>query len=226
MGLRAGGPGRFGTTGLTLGDSGAFGLAPPNRGGAPTPGRFGTTGASISISVSKSGSSSIAASGVLASSATVGSNAAGGGMSSGETSSCNDGAGGASSWISPNSALVVSNPSSMPPAVLGSNPSTRLVVSISSEVSGSAMTGSIRLSTTGSGSSAGLGGSLGGGGTRPVSGGLPAGGASTSRNTRLDVFRLPDFDGSSGGCGLGAAGAAGAAAPPPGRRSGSPYIRR
>src|SRR5438034_4334255 len=80
MGLRAGGPGRFGTTGLTLGDSGAFGLAPPNRGGAPTPGRFGTTGAtggafatgaSISISVSKSGSSSIAASGALSSSATV-----------------------------------------------------------------------------------------------------------------------------------------------------------
>src|SRR6266567_6079114 len=199
MGLRAGGPGRFGTTGLTLGDSGAFGLAPPNRGGAPTTGRFGTTGASISISVSKSGSSSIAASGELSSSATVGSNSAGGGLSSGETSSCNAGAGGASSWISPNSAPVVSNPSSMPPAVLGSNPSTRLVVSISSEVSGSAMTGSIRLSTTGSGSSAGLGGSLGGGGTRPVSGGLPAGGASTSRNTRLDVFRRPDFDGASGG---------------------------
>src|SRR2546425_3856003 len=89
MGLRAGGPGRFGTTGLTLGDLGAFGLAPPNRGGAPTPGRFGTTGAtgggafatgaSISISVSKSGSSSIAASGALSSSATVGSNSAGGG---------------------------------------------------------------------------------------------------------------------------------------------------
>src|SRR5437773_8998006 len=206
MGLRAGGPGRFGTTGLTLGDSGAFRLAPPNRGGAPTPGRFGTTGAtgaSISISVSKSGSSSIAASGALSSSAMVGSNSAGGGMSSGATSSCNAGAGGASSWISPNSALVVSNPSSMPPAVLGSSPSTRLVVSISSEVSGSAMTGSIRLSTIGSGSGSGLGsglgGSLGGGGTRPVTGGLPAGGASTSRNTRLDVFRLPDFDGSSGG---------------------------
>src|SRR3989454_4549648 len=88
MGLRPGGRGRFGTTGLTLGDSGAFGLAPPNRGGAPTPGRFGTagatggafaTGASISISVSKSGSSSIAASGALSSSATVGSNSAGGG---------------------------------------------------------------------------------------------------------------------------------------------------
>src|SRR5216117_1880751 len=212
MGLRTGGPGRFGTTGLTLGDSGAFGLAPPNRGGAPTPGRFGTTGAtggafatgaSISISVSKSGSSSIAASGALSSSATVGSNSAGGGMSSGATSSCNAGAGGASSWISPNSAPVVSNPSSMPPAILGSSPSTRLVVSISSEVSGSAMTGSIRLSTIGSGSGSGLGsgfgGSLGGGGTRPVTGGLPAGGASTSRNTRLDVFRLPDFDGSSGG---------------------------
>src|SRR5437879_11537011 len=226
MGLRAGGPGRFGTTGLTLGDSGAFGLAPPNRGGAPTPGRFGTTGATgawISMSVSKSGSSSIAASGALSSSALVGSNSAGGGMSSGATSSCNAGAGGASSWISPNSALVVSNPSSMPPAVLGSSPSTRLGVSDSSEVSASAITGPIVLSTTGSGSSAGLGGSLGGGGTRPGTGGLPAGGASTSRNTRLDVFRLPDFDGSSGGWGLGAAGAA---VPAPGRRSGSPYIRR
>src|SRR3989442_1607562 len=34
--LRGGGPGRFGTTGLTLGGSGALGLAPPpNRGGAP-----------------------------------------------------------------------------------------------------------------------------------------------------------------------------------------------
>src|SRR5207249_10851402 len=89
-------------------------------------------------------------------------------------------------------------PSPSPLSLHDALPISRLVVSISSEVSGSAMTGSIRLSTTGSGSSAGLGGSLGGGGTRPVSGGLPAGGASTSRNTRLDVFRLPDFDGSSG----------------------------
>src|SRR2546429_7883837 len=109
MGLRAGGPGRFGTTGLTLGDSGAFGLAPPNRGGAPTPGRFGTTGAtgaSISISVSKSGSSSIAASGGLSSSALGGSYSARGGMAYGGTSSFYAGARGASSWELPNSALL------------------------------------------------------------------------------------------------------------------------
>src|SRR5439155_16626873 len=223
MGLRAGGPGRFGTTGLTLGDSGAFGLAPPNRGGAPTPGRFGTTGAtgdgafatgaSISISVSKSGWSSTAESGALSSSGTVGSNSAGGGISSGETSSRSEGTSAASRSMSPNSALVVSNPSSVPPAFVASSPSTRLVDSISRDVSGSAVTGSIRLSTAGSGSSAGSGSGsgtgLGGIATRPFPGGpLATGGASTSRNTRLDVFRLPDFDGSSGGCALGAAGAA------------------
>src|SRR6059036_1140315 len=132
--------------------------------------------------------------------------------------------------MSPNSAPVVSNPSSVPPTVVGSSPSARLVVSISSDVSGSAVTVSSRLSPTASGSSAGsgsgsgLGGGaagLGGSGTRPFTGPgpLPMGGASTSRNTRLDVFRLPDFDGSSAG------GAFGGAAVPAGRRSGSPYIR-
>src|SRR5712691_9021178 len=235
--LRGGGAGRFGTTGLTFGGSGAFGLGPPNRGGDPTPGRFGTTGAtgggafatgaSISISVSSSGSSSTADSEALASSAMVGSNSAGGGISSGETSSLNDGTSGASSSMSPNSALVVSNPSSVPPAVEDSSPSTRLVDSISRDVSGSAVTVSSKLSATPSGSSAGSGSGLGGaeggggGGTRPFTGGLPAGGESTSRNTRLDVFRLPDFDGSSGGFAFGGA-AVGAA----GRRSGAPYIRR
>src|SRR5439155_8292895 len=234
--LRDGGAGRFGTTGLTFGGSAAFAAVPPpappaNRGGAPTAGRFGTTGAtrggafalgaSISISVSKSGWSSTAESEALASSGTVGSNSAGGGISSGATSSRSEGTSAASRSMSPNSALVVSNPSSVPPAFVASSPSTRLVDSISRDVSGSAVTGSIRLSTAGSGSSAGSGSGsgtgLGGIATRPFTGGpLATGGASTSRNTRLDVFRLPDFDGSSGGCALGAAGAA---APAPGRRS-------
>src|SRR3989454_1893016 len=49
---------------------------------------------------------------------------------------------------------------------------------------------------------------------------LGPGGASTSRNTRLDVFRFPDFDTSS--CGGGGAAGAGAR----GRRSAAPYIWR
>src|SRR5260221_8436634 len=99
--LRGGGAGRFGTTGLTFGGSGAFGLVPPSRGGDPTPGRFGTTGAtgggafatgpSISISVSIRGSSSTAGPEALAFSVTVRPNSAGGGVSSGETSSPSDG---------------------------------------------------------------------------------------------------------------------------------------
>src|SRR5438445_3310260 len=106
--------------------------------------------------------------------------------------------------MSPNSAIVVSNPSSLSPAVVGSSASPRLVDSISSDVSGSAVTDSIRLSATGSGSGTGLAGGGGGGGdggaARPFTGDvLVTGGASTSRNTRLDVFRLPDFAGSSCG---------------------------
>src|SRR2546428_1968058 len=102
--------------------------------------------------------------------------------------------------MSPNSAIVVSNPSSLSPTVVGSSPSTRLVDSISSDVSGSAVTGSIRLSATGagsgSGSGAGAGLAGGGGAARPFTGdGLGTGGASTSRNTRLDRFPLPDLAG-------------------------------
>src|SRR5438132_13798431 len=105
--------------------------------------------------------------------------------------------------MSPNSAIVVSNPSSLSPAVVGSSASPRLVDSISSDVSGSAVTDSIRLSATGSGSGSGTGlagGGGDGGAARPFTGDvLVTGGASTSRNTRLDVFRLPDFAGSSCG---------------------------
>src|SRR5438105_11418073 len=106
--------------------------------------------------------------------------------------------------MSPNSAIVVSNPSGLAPAVVGSSASRRLVDSFSSDVSGSAVTDSIRLSAPGSGSGSGTGLAGGGGGggdggaARPFTGDvLVTGGASTSRNTRHDVFRLPDFAGSS-----------------------------
>jgi len=74
---------------------------------------------------------------------------------------------------------------------VASSPSTRLVDSISRDVSGSAVTVSSRLSATPSGSSAGSssgsgsGAGLGGGGRerggRALPGALPIGGASTSR---------------------------------------------
>src|SRR5439155_4483024 len=110
-------------------------------------------------------------------SAMVGSNSAGGGISSGLTSSWSDGTSPASRRMSPNSALVVSNPSSMLAPLVVSSPSTRLVVSISSEVSGSAVTGSTRLSPIGAGSAGGSGDGGGGCGT----GGGAGFGAGTTR---------------------------------------------
>src|SRR5207245_5402537 len=140
---------------------------------------------------------------------------------------------------SPNSALVVSNPSSLAAPPAGSSPFPRLVDSISREVSGSAVTGSTRLSEIGAGSRGGgegRGAAFGGGGTgfetgaprpAPTPGrSLTVGGESTSRNTRLDVLRLPDFERSgapdAGGLALGA----GAGALATERRSGAPYMRR
>src|SRR2546425_6840438 len=75
--------------------------------------------------------------------------------------------------MSPNSAIVVSNPSSLSVTFVASSPSTRLVVSISRDVSGSAVTGSIRLSTTGSGSGSGSGSRSGSGAGLARGGGAP-----------------------------------------------------
>src|SRR5690242_17096610 len=161
-------PGRFGTTGLSFvgsgerGGVGARGVTTFGGGaGGAAPGRLGTTGAtrppadgatafggSISMSSASSGSGSL-------SSVAVGSNSAGGGMSSGLISSCSGSTSPAARRTSPNSALVVSNPSSMPAAPAGSSPSPRLVDSISRDVSGSAVTGSTRLSEIGAGSGGG-----------------------------------------------------------------------
>src|SRR5690348_16319967 len=225
-------PGRFGTTGLRFVGCGARGVGA--RGvttfgggaGGAAPGRLGTTGAtrppadgatafggSISMSSASSGSGSL-------SSVAVGSNSAGGGMSSGLISSCSGSTSPAARRTSPNSALVVSNPSSMPAAPAGSSPSPRLVDSISRDVSDSAVTGSTRLSEIGAGSGGGGEGrgAVFGGGTGLETGAprpaptpgrsLTVGGESTSRNTRLDVLRLPDFERSgapdAGGLALGA----------------------
>jgi len=178
------------------------------------------------------GSSSTSSSVSSASAGTVGSSSAIGCTGSPVTSSRSDGISAApSSSTSPNSAVVVSNPSSSAPLPFPSPPGTatssaRFVDSISSEVSGSGVTDSTRfcatVSTSGSRSGAGgWGEGAGGGGA----GGLPLapGGASTSRNTRLDVFRFPDFARSSSDSW---GGAAGAVARPGGRRSASPYILR
>src|SRR5207302_5469495 len=223
---------------------GAGGLAPAPRGGGPTAGRFGVTGdtrgtvfgtggaalgrggAGASISTSSNGSSSSSTSAALASSLTVGSSSAIGATSSTLTSSRNEGPSAASRRTSPNSALVVSKPSKTSEDALGSSPSTRLVDSMSSDASGSTAAGSINPSTgagssSGSGSGSATGGGFGGGAVRAVGAPLGRGGSSTSRNTRLEVLRLPNLAGSSPDSGL-----AGAAAVPTDRRSGSPYIRR
>src|SRR6266699_1910987 len=230
-------PGRLGTTGVTLG-----GVA---LGGGVTAGklaRFGGAGGgtglgvcSISISCSSIGSSSTSRSVSSAPAGTVGSSSAIGCTGSGATSSRSDGTSPAPSRSTcPNSALVVSNPSSSAAPPFPSPPGTstssaRLVDSISSELSGSGVTDSTRLcasvSTSGSGSGSGKGAGRGGdagagGAARPP---RAPGGASTSRNTRPDVFRFPDFARSSSGAW---GGAAGAAARLDGRRSASPYIWR
>src|SRR5690348_3827971 len=226
-------PGRFGTTGLSFvgsGERGGVGARGVTTfggvAGGAAPGRLGTTGAtrppadgatafggSISMSSASRGSGS-------ASSVAVGSNSAGGGISSGLISSCRGATSPAARRTSPNSALVVSNPSSMPAAPAGSSPSPRLVDSISRDSSGSAVTGSTRLSEIGAGSGGGGEGrgAVFGGGTGLETGAprpaptpgrsLTVGGESTSRNTRLDVLRLPDFERSgapdAGGLALGA----------------------
>src|SRR5204863_8894131 len=191
---------------------------------------------SISISGSSIGSSSPSSPVSSASAGTVGSSSAIGGTGSGVTSSRSEGTSPPpSSSTSPNSALVVSNPSSSAPPPFPSPPgiatsSARFVDSISSEVSGSGVTDSTRLcasvSTSGSGSGKGAGA---GGGARGAWGGgatglpLAPGGASTSRNMRLELFRFPDFERSSSG---GWGGAAAAVPRLDGRRSASPYILR
>src|SRR5438093_10041488 len=152
------------------------------------------------------GSSSISSSGSSASAGTVGSSSASG-CTSAVSSSRNDGTSTplASSCTCPNSALVDSNPSSTVPRVPsppgGSTSSARLVDSISSDVSGSGVTASTRPCASGASSGSGSGGRNGGATGFPFG----PGGASTSRKTRLDVFRFPDFDTSSCGGG-GAAG--------------------
>src|SRR5256886_1711339 len=85
--------------------------------------------------------------------------------------------------------------------------SMRIVVSIGSGSSGSGTTSSINRSATGGGAAGGAaGGALGGGAGAGEA--LPPRGSSRSRNTRLDVLRVPDFERSSpalgGGFGAGA----------------------
>ena len=114
-------------------------------------------------------------------------------------------------------------PSVFPPLTPGAS-STRLVVSISSDSSGSGWTSSISRSPTGAGGGGGGGGGEGGptgagAGAAPTGALAPFGwrGSSRSRKTRLDVLRLPDFVTSSpapaGGAVLGAGGVL--ARPPP-----------
>src|SRR5207245_9915648 len=108
----------------------------------------------------------------------------------------------------------------------------RLVDSISNDMSGSGMTSSMSLRCSSSGGGGGGGGAGRGGrggsgavGRRGAAGlALEVGGASRSRNTRLDVLCFPDFVMSSSGGLLGLAGAGALIRPCDGR--GSPYIRR
>src|SRR5581483_494308 len=120
-------------------------------------------------------------------------------------SSRSEGTSPASRRRSPTAGLVVSNPSSTTGSEAGSsNPSPRLVVSISSGVTSGSTTSR---SPAGAATGAAAGGAGGPGGrtgpaARPGAGGrgLPAG-SSRSRNTRLDVLCLPDLVSASGGSG-------------------------
>src|ERR1700752_2163785 len=76
-------------------------------------------------------------------------------------------------------------------------------------------------SATGGGGGSGAGGAGGGGALAP----LAPGGASKSRNTRLDVFRFPDFETSSRSSPLGLGGGGGVTRDDDARFPGSPpYI--
>src|SRR5205807_466152 len=82
--------------------------------------------------------------------------------------------------------------------------------SMSTDESGSTAAGSINPSTgsgssSGSGSGSATGGGFGGGAVRAVGAPLGRGGSSTSRNTRLEVLRLPNLAGSSPDSGLAGA---------------------
>ena len=213
--------GRLGTTGWTRGALGRLGTNGCTFGFAAGAVRGGATrggGARCS-----SGSNPSPLNGPVSTSAsagTVGSSSAIGSRSATGSGSRIDGVSTEPPRMMSKSAPVVWRPSSMPPATgSGAAPSAILVVSISSDVSGSGVTCSRREARWGTA------GARAGGAAGARSGLVARGeGSSKSKKTRLEVLCLvPVF---ASGCGGGAAAVLARGMPADERRCSSPYIFR